>query len=257
LNRRAFAIALLVGLLGLFLMFLYQRRFEAEASGGEKIKLLTALKPIERGKPITDELLATREVPMAYVEDRAIKDVEKSRVMGLRVGNSVQAGQTLMWTDLATAQEERRDLSSLITPGSRAVSIRTSRDDSSIALIKPGDYVDVLGVMGDANRSAVILLQKVLVLASGLDTTPDSIDRDKATQMLEKEALLTLSLTLKEAQILALAADRGKIAVALRNPEDPRTLERPGDVTGDMLTDPVKRPVTPHGVSRPTEIPGQ
>lgn len=256
-NRRAFAIALLVGLLGLFLMFLYQRRFEAEASGGEKIKLLTALKPIERGKPITDELLATREVPMAYVEDRAIKDVEKSRVMGLRVGNSVQAGQTLMWTDLATAQEERRDLSSLITPGSRAVSIRTSRDDSSIALIKPGDYVDVLGVMGDANRSAVILLQKVLVLASGLDTTPDSIDRDKATQMLEKEALLTLSLTLKEAQILALAADRGKIAVALRNPEDPRTLERPGDVTGDMLTDPVKRPVTPHGVSRPTEIPGQ
>jgi pilus assembly protein CpaB len=257
LNRRAFAIALLVGLLGLFLMFLYQRRFEAEASGGEKIKLLTALKPIERGKPITDELLATREVPMAYVEDRAIKDVEKSRVMGLRVGNSVQAGQTLMWTDLATAQEERRDLSSLITPGSRAVSIRTSRDDSSIALIKPGDYVDVLGVMGDANRSAVILLQKVLVLASGLDTTPDSIDRDKATQMLEKEALLTLSLTLKEAQILALAADRGKIAVALRNPEDPRTLERPGDVSGDMLTDPVKRPVTPHGVSRPTEIPGQ
>jgi pilus assembly protein CpaB len=257
LNRRAFVIALVIGMLGLFLLFLYQRRFEAEASGGDKIKLLTALKPIERGKPITEELLATREVPMAYVEDRAIKEVEKQRILGLRVGNTVQAGQTIMWTDLATAQEERRDLSSLITPGSRAVSIRTSREDSSIALIKPGDYVDVLGVMGENNRAAVILLQKVLVLASGLDTTPDAIDRDKASSILEREALLTLSLTLKEAQILALAADRGKISVALRNPEDPRTLERPGDVTGDMLTDPVRRPVTPHGVSRPTEIGAQ
>ena len=58
-NRRALFIALVVGILGVFLLLLYQRRFEAEASGGEKVKLLIALKQIDRGKPITEDAIAT------------------------------------------------------------------------------------------------------------------------------------------------------------------------------------------------------
>ena len=109
-NRRALFIALVVGILGVFLLLLYQRRFEAEASGGEKVKLLIALKQIDRGKPITEDSIATREVPQAYVEERAIKELDKSRVLNLKVGNAVKAQQTLMWTDLVTATEEQRDL---------------------------------------------------------------------------------------------------------------------------------------------------
>ena len=78
-DRRALLIALVVALLGVVLLVLYTKRFEREASGGDKVKLLVTLKPIERGKPITEELLSTKEVPQAYVEDRAIKEVEKSR----------------------------------------------------------------------------------------------------------------------------------------------------------------------------------
>ena len=126
-------IALVVALLGVVLLFLYTKRFEREASGGEKIRLLVAIKPIERGKPITEEMLSTHEVPMAYVEDRAIKEVDKSKILGIKVGTTIQAQQTLMWTDLTTANEERRDLSSLIVPGSRAVTIRTKREDASSA----------------------------------------------------------------------------------------------------------------------------
>ena len=59
-NRRALVLALIVGMLGVFLLVLYQRRFEVEASGGEKVKLLIAVKPIERGKVITDDVVATR-----------------------------------------------------------------------------------------------------------------------------------------------------------------------------------------------------
>ena len=40
-NRRALAIAVVVGILGIFLLFLYQRRFEVEASGGERVRVLT------------------------------------------------------------------------------------------------------------------------------------------------------------------------------------------------------------------------
>lgn len=252
-NRRALVLALVVGLLGVFLLVLYQRRFEVEASGGEKIKLLIAVKPIERGKIVTDDMIATREVPQAYVEDRAIKEVEKAKILGLRVGNIVQAQQTLMWTDLITASEERRDLSSLVQPGNRAVSIRTAREESSIALIRPGDYVDVIGVMAPQGtttdqRTAVVLLQRVLVLAAGLETSPEAMDsKEKGLG----EALLTLSLTVPEAQLLALAAEKGRITVALRNPEDQRTAERLPDINSNSLLDSNQRDNI-KGIRRPS-----
>lgn len=230
-NRRALLIAFVVSLVGVILLVLYTRRFERDASGGERIRLLVALKPIERGKPITDDALTVREVPQAYVEDRAIKEVEKAKVLGLKVGTSIQAQQTLMWTDLVTANEDRRDLSSLVQPGMRAVSIRTHREDASSAMIKPGDYVDIIGVVqenaagvGGDQRSAIVMLQRVLVLAAGYETSPDQMpDKKHAAQ----ESVLTVSLTLSQTQLLALASEKAELSVALRNPEDPLKPEQP------------------------------
>lgn len=244
-NRRALFIALVVGILGVFLLLLYQRRFEAEASGGEKVKLLIALKQIDRFKPITEDSIATREVPQAYVEERAIKEVDKAKVLNLKVGNTVKAQQTLMWTDLVTATEEQRDLASMVQPGYRAVSIRTAREESSTQLIRPGDYVDVIGVFGaGANdvspdkEAAVVLLQRVLVVASGASTQSDG---QKEVDRYAGDPVLTVSLTLPEAQILALAADRGRIAVALRNPDDQRTAERLPDINMTSIVDSKQR----------------
>ncbi|WP_394822890.1 Flp pilus assembly protein CpaB [Pendulispora albinea] len=228
-NRRAFVIALVVTVIGVFLLALYQRRFETEASGGEKVKLLIAVKPIERGSVIVDDMIATREVPLAYVEDRAIKEFERPKIVGLRVGNLVQAQQTLMWTDLAS-NEEQRDLSGLIQPGSRAVSIHTSRDDSNAALIRPGDYVDVISVVPETAKTgeqehmtSVVLMQRVLVLASGLSVSPqESVDPTLGGARYADNTLLTLSVTLPEAQVLALAAEKGRLAVVLRPPNDQR-----------------------------------
>jgi pilus assembly protein CpaB len=220
-DRRALMIALVVALLGVVLLFLYTKRFEREASGGEKIRLLVAVKPIERGKPITEEMLSTHEVPMAYVEDRAIKEVDKSKILGIKVGTTIQAQQTLMWTDLTTANEERRDLSSLIVPGSRAVTIRTRREDASSAMVKPGDYCDVIAILPDGNtETAIILLQRVLVLASGFDTSPDAIDLTANKDRRLTESVLTLSLSLEDAQKLAVATEHGTVTVVLRGPQD-------------------------------------
>lgn len=223
-NRRALFIAVLVGMLGAFLLVLYQRRFELEASGGEKVKLLVALKKLERGKPITDDMVSVREIPLAYVDERMIRESEKNKILGLKIGNTVKEGQLLMWPDL-TATDEKKDLSSLVLPGYRAVSIKAARDDTSIALIKPGDYVDVIGVLGAGTavneaKNAVVLLQRVLVLATGTDTSPEQAKDTKEANPYLQENLLTLSLTLSEAQVLALAAERGRLAVAVRHPDD-------------------------------------
>ncbi len=251
-NRRALFVALVIGVLGVVLLLLYQRRFETEASGGEKVRLLFVVKQIDRNKPISDDMLAVREVPLSYVEDRAVKESEKASVIGLTVANTVRAQQTLMWTDIFSGSDVRRELSSLVKPGMRAVSVKLSRDESSTSLIRPGDYVDVIGVLAtgsqptsaqDGQRSASVLLQHVLVLATGTATSIEQIEnREKEKKGYSwSDSNLTLSLTLAEGQLLALASERGRLSVALRSPDDPRTAERVPDFSWSAVANEEQR----------------
>jgi pilus assembly protein CpaB len=254
-NRRALFIALVVSLLGVALLAVYLRRFEQEASGGEPIELLTTLKPIEAGALITEDMLATRVVPRAYVENRAVTAKDRPKVVGLRVGQTLQAQQVLMWTDLAIAMEERRNLSSLVQPGMRAVTVAaSSRGDKSYVLIRPGDRLDVIatvptGLNGE-QQASVVLLQNILVLALGVDTGNEP---DKSSE--RNELLLTLSITVQEAQLLALATEKGKLSVALRNPDDVRVTEGMSDLTSAALADaPIRSQVQGVRKSGPVRI---
>jgi len=255
-NRRALLIALVVAALGALLLVLYQRRFEREASGGERIKLLVALKPIERGKALTDDVLDTRDVPQAYVEDRAIRAVDKGKILGLKLGVSLQPQQTLMWTDLVGAADDRRDPASLIQPGNRAVTIPAARDGSGgPSLIRPGNYVDVIGVFPQPNqadqRSAVVLLQRVLVVAVGSETSPDPAEGSGPERIRsDRDSMLTLSVTPPEAQLLALAVEKGKLLVALRNPTDQPRPQQP-DLPSSTLLNVIEREQI-KGIRRPT-----
>jgi pilus assembly protein CpaB len=79
-----------------------------------------------------------------------------------------------------------------------------------------------------------VLLQNVLVLAVGTDTTIDQSERSRAK---DNELLLTLSLTVQEAQLLSLATEKGKLSVALRNPDDVRITEGLADLSSSALAD--------------------
>ncbi len=252
-NKVALFISFIVASLGVVLLVLYLRDFEKAESGGEKVKLMVAKTAIERGAQITDDNVDFREVPIAYVEDRAIKWAEKAKVITLRLGNVLQPGQQIMWTDLTTSGEERRDLSALVTPGRRALTVRTQREDQSAALIRPGDYVDVFAVLnqGGEKRTAVLLLCRILVLAKGLETTAESqaVTTDNRNRTAnERDLTLTLSLNPTEIQLIGLAAEKGKLAVGLRNPDDPRC-QPIGDMNQDVLLVEQRRQDTP-GIGR-------
>jgi pilus assembly protein CpaB len=235
-NKRALWIALGVTVIGAVLLGIYLRRFEQQASGGAPVALLVAVKPIEPGTLLNEDVLTVREVPAAYVETRAVRLSEKQRVIGLRVSSRVEPEQTLMWTDLAMTADDRRDLSALVQPGMRAMTIRprTSGDHTN-QLIQPGDRVDVIVTTGDRGQeSTIVLTQNVLVLAVGLDTGSDS--GEKAHGATRGDAL-TVSVTIREAQLVSLASDRGRISVALRNPDDVRIVDGLVETTGSALVD--------------------
>ena len=247
-NRRALIMALIVAMLGGVLLIFYLRRFEEEKSGGEPVELLAAVKPIAAGELITEDKLATRIVPRAYVEDRAVLSAERGKIIGLRLGHTLQAQQTLMWTDLNIAMEERRTLSAVVQAGMRAVTVRAtdSQQEKSFALIRPGDRVDVLltmfssganpGGTNQGQRSAIVLLQNVLVLAVGMDTGADPGVRVIGKQE-RNDIVLSLSLNIPEAQLLALAVEKGALTVAIRNPDDVRVTEGISDLADSVLQD--------------------
>jgi len=231
LYRRALFLALGCAIAAASLFVLYLKQYERESSGGDPVRVLVVLRALEPSAQITEEALGVKEVPQAYVEDRAVREADKNRVLGLRVGGLVQAQQTLMWTDLSVTSEERRDLSTLVQPGRRAVTVRFN-NGSMAALVRPGDSVDVIAV-GEGrgeSRSAKVLLQNVLVLAVGSSTSADV--RADAPRSELREGDLTLSVTLAEAQQLAVARERGELSVAVRNVDDAQTAERVPELGG-------------------------
>ena len=105
-NRRALLISLLAAMVSVVMLLLYTRHFEQEMSGGDRIKMLIAVKPVERGKLVSDDMLSTRDVPIAYVENRGVRASDRSKIIGVAAANNVQAHDLLMWTDLAVNTEE-------------------------------------------------------------------------------------------------------------------------------------------------------
>jgi len=232
---RPIFVGLLVAGVGVALLALYMRKFELDASGGAKVELLVAVSPIVRGKPLTDAMLGTKQVPQAYVDQRSIRASEREKVLNLRPVSNIPVLLTLVWTDFVATSDEQRDLSSLVQPGNRATPIRVEIDDV-LQLIRPGDFVDVLGVFADGSAASV-LLQRVLVLATGLDTTQNTTG---ATNRNRIEAL-TLSVSMEESQLLALAQADGKLSVIVRNPDDQRVTASPPDVSRAALFDAAAR----------------
>jgi pilus assembly protein CpaB len=227
---RPLLFGVIVALLGVVLQIAYMRRFEEQASGGAKIDLLVAAQPIERGKPITAEMLGVRSIPQAYVDDRFIRASERDKIVNLRAASAVPVLQTLAWTDLIASTDDRRDLSSLVQPGNRAMPVRIQFEEL-LQLIRPGDFVDILAIDSEG-RNASVLLQRVLVLAAGLETTIARGDKPAA-----RANLLTVSVSLQEAQMLGLAQSIGRVTAVVRNTGDPRVTEAPPDVTRNQLTD--------------------
>ncbi len=126
-------------------------------------------------------------------------------------------------------------MSALVQPGNRATPIRVQISDV-LTLVHPGDFIDILCVCGEAKDSTVIL-QRVLVLATGTETSFAAGKEGPA----QRATVLTVSVSLQESQLLAVAMERGKLSAIVRNPNDQRMTESPADVTAAALTDTSRR----------------
>lgn len=252
-HARAFLIATAFALLGVASLSMYAKQLRTEISGGEKVTVLIMSKAGKRSAALTEDDLAVREVPIAYVDDRFIRASDKPKVLGLKLERGMEAQQILEWHDLALAGHAERTLSQLVSPGSRALTLHIPATYMSVELIRPGDYVDLLGVLDErkGTQESVVLLQKVLVLAVGVETTPT---HEAAKNTNREDQILTVSVTLQDSQAISLAVQKGPVIAVLRSPEDPSVASKVPAMSRITMRDPAPPPVVAPTSQKPTKI---
>ena len=120
----------------------------------------------------------------------------------------------------------------LIQPGMRAYVLHV--DGKSGAPVGVGNRIDIVAAFELPNQiqQSGLLLQDILVLGKG------------AGGMGGDTSDLALSVTLPQAEMLALAEEKGRLSAALRADGDLNNLENPGRMTHPQLydIDPAKAP---------------
>lgn len=229
-NFKALVTAILFALLGVASLYLYTKRLEVEASGGERVSVLMIARAVKKDAVVAEDDLSVREIPIAFIDDRVVRASDKPKVIGVRAERDLDPQQLVTWLDVAVSGMEDRHLSQLVQPGTRALTLHIPQNYMSSGLLRPGDWVDVIGVVEETHaQQSVVLLQKVLVLSVGRETMPTS--DSKNTTRASEEQLVTIAVTLHESQTIALAAQKGPVIAVLRSPDDQSVSENVPAVT--------------------------
>ena len=136
-----------------------------------------------------------------------------SKVVGRGAILPIAKGEFLLPSKLA-AENSGSGLPSLIPPGMRAVSVRVNDVVAVAGFVIPGTRVDVLLTgtpMSGKEPVTTTVLENALVLAAG-QRLEHSAAGDPQTV-----PVITLQVTPDDAQKLTLAANEGRIQLALRN----------------------------------------
>jgi pilus assembly protein CpaB len=226
-------IAGVVALVGMFILYNYIVRFNAEASGGTKVQVLWMNRPQEAGSILKDDNLSVRDIPIAYLEPRSVRAADRQRVVGLRLPQALKVRAMLLWSDVQMTDGNN---GIEIQAGMRAFTIHIH--GKSATLVAAGDRVDIIATfevpgtgLSQVNmlRQGTVLLQNVLVLAHGQGKTAGASDTESSD--------LSISVTLQQAEMLALAVERGSLSVALRNSMDLNFFDQITTLRSDQLLD--------------------
>ena len=157
-------------------------------------------------------------------------------------------------TGKLNAKGSGEGLTSLIEPGTRAVSVQVNEISGVSGFIQPGTRVDILftRVFSNVDAATTTILQNVKVLAYGRQIDPATkVDPRDTT----RPTVATLLVTQDEAERLVLAGQRGRIHFSLRNGLDDQVADPSEPVkSADLgIPEPVK-PKPPEPQPTPAQI---
>lgn len=194
----------------------------------EPIQVLVAKKNIPKDFKLDETMVEFQSIPKKYVQPKALHKIDE--ILGQISGSTIFEGEQVIATKLLSIEDA--GLAFKIPKNFRAFAISVDEITGVGGHIRPGNYVDVMGIFdfGDERKSderAVTLLQNVYVLAAGDDlgqAVPLAADAmEKKLQSPEVRrggkgySSITLMLTPDEAQKVMLAQEVGALSMSLRS----------------------------------------
>lgn len=214
-----------------FLVYVWLRQQARTQKTPPMQAVVAAAEDLYWGTELSDKVvkiisLPQENLPIGYFSE--IKDL-----VGRGLITNVTTNEPILASKLAPVDAEG-GLSSLIPREKRAMSVKVDEVIGVAGFIRPGSRVDVLVTMKPTGKVegtvAKVILQNVLVLAAG---TKGEQRGDLATPTAVN--VVTLEVTPEEAEKLALAANEGKIRLALRNPVDAQPIVTKGATTNGLV----------------------
>jgi len=224
-NLLFLGVAILLGIAASFMAVHYINNKVAERTQAKPQETRTVVVPVrdlEKGVLLSDDDVATRDVPVEFVPADALTPENYQTYLGQLLRSPLTKGAPIAGSAIDLVSDH---FSTVIDPGKVAYTISVDESGSVSGLIVPGDHVDIMLLLsGDAAGKDQIrpLLGDVLVLATGKRAQGVKPSGDD-----ESYSNLTLGLTPNDAQRLGMAMKVGELRVMLRSAgnKDPFGLE--------------------------------
>ncbi len=193
-----------------------------------KLRILVAARPVHAGTLLVPDDIEGREVLPADMPSGALRDESDTRIgiRGAMVRRSMVKGDPINGTDLLKPGD-RGFLAAVLRPGMRAVSVGVDLVAGTAGLIWPGDYVDVILTQTIDGQSAPLdrrvsgeaVLENALVIAIDQQIVHGSAPDSVLPTATMNNRTVTLEVTERDAERIAVATRLGKVALAVRAAE--------------------------------------
>ena len=192
------------------------------------VDVIRVVRELTSGQKLKESDIAKYTVKR-YAGTALTRDIpwqQKDRILDLTVRSRIPANTILTWNDFEDrVSSGQTGMTALIRPGFRAVSIPVDTVTSVTGLIRPNNFVDLIGTFrfpdakGDAALDTVTLtiLQQVKVLACGQDMGKVRAGMEVSARSYNT---VTLELTPKEVEMIIFALQKGNLTLSLRNYEE-------------------------------------
>jgi pilus assembly protein CpaB len=236
-NRRRtaliFGLAAVLGLVAAYLSADYVRSGDSAVVpvAAKRTQAVVALRDLPLGAVVTAQDIRLVDWPSDVLPAGFATRPEE--VIGRGVITALVANEPLLQAKLAD-KASGGGLSIVIPEGMRAMSVRVDEVVGVAGFVVPGTSVDVIVTVvppgNNQERTSRVILQNVRTLASG-----QTIQRDGEGKPITA-TVITLLVNPEEAESLALAANEGRIQLALRNTLDLEPVRTSGARVANLVT---------------------
>ena len=189
------------------------------------VGVVVARRDLQPGDSVSAETMAVRQIPTDLAPSSGISTERFESYMGSTLALSVRSGEPLL--TVAIAGSDAAHFSQRLRTGFRAITIAVDEVNALSGMLQPGDRIDLMltaraaDARNDGHDQTIVLMQDVLILATGRQVHPDLRADSESSKSPERQfGAITIEVDPDRAQRLIVAQRSGRITAILRNPTD-------------------------------------